>query len=315
MQANSHKMRLMPARPIRIATRRSRLALWQAQRVASAIGAANPGVATELLGMSTQGDRQKGSPLHTLGGKGVFVKELETALLEGRADIAVHSMKDMPAALPPGLAIGGMLERADPRDALVSSRYASLAALPAGAVLGSSSLRRRCQLQLARPGLDFQDLRGNVETRLARLDAGDYDGLLLAVAGLERLGLGERIAERLPVDACIPAAGQGAIGMEVREGDADTGALVASVAHEPTQRCVLAERAVTAALGADCSLPIGAFAEIEAGEMRVRAFVSKADASAALIEAVRGSADAGERLGAELGRKLLDLGADRLLAG
>ena len=300
---------------VRIATRRSRLALLQAEQVAAALRGAHPGVGAELLGMTTQGDRDQAASLAALGGKGVFVKELETALLEGRADLAVHSMKDVPAALPPGLCIAGMLPRADPRDALVSSRFACLAEMPAGAVLGSSSLRRRHQAQRAQPGLVFKEVRGNVDTRLAKLDEGGYDGLLLAVAGLERLGLGGRIAERLPVAASVPAAGQGAIGMEARADDAATLELVAAVAHPPTQGCVLAERAVTAALEATCNLPIAAFAEMEGDDMHLRAFVASQDGSQALSGSLSGPADTYAALGQQLGQQLLKQGAARLLTG
>lgn len=303
----------MPKQTIRIATRQSKLALQQAEQVAAAIAAANPGVSAELVGMTTLGDRNKASPLSKLGGKGIFVKELETALLEGTADLAVHSMKDVPVELPPGLVISGMLAREDPRDALVCNRFASVASLPDGALLGSSSLRRCHQLRQARPAVAFKDVRGNVDTRLKKLDQGEYDALILAVAGLVRLGLSDRIAERIAVNTSIPAAGQGAIGMEARADDPAIAALISSVTDQTTQRCVLAERALTSALSATCTLPIAAFAQIAAGTMTIKAFVANQAGTETLVDSLSGAAEAGEQLGEQLGQQLIDQGALSLL--
>lgn len=259
---------------IRIATRESKLAMWQAHYVKSALQAAHPQIDVEIIGMTTEGDRNKVSPLSQIGGKGVFVKELEVALLENRADIAVHSMKDVPSILPAGLSIEAICQREDPRDALVCNHYTSLADLPAGSKIGSSSLRRRLQLKHKRPDLDYIELRGNVGTRLERLDNGDFDAIILATAGLIRLGLSERITERIDPLVSIPSAGQGAVGIECRSDDKDVIGLLKAVNHQQTFDEVVCERRVSSGLGATCNLPIAAFAVLNGENMRLSTYVS-----------------------------------------
>jgi hydroxymethylbilane synthase len=237
----------------RIATRESKLALWQARYVQDRLIEAHPGIETEIVGMTTQGDRDKRSPLSQIGGKGVFVKELEQALLLGEADIAVHSMKDVPSLLPDGLTIKAICERADPRDAFVSTKYKRIEDMPAGARIGSSSLRRRLQLKSRFPDLSYLELRGNVGTRLEKLDSGEYDGIILAAAGLSRLGLETRISEHISTQYCIPSAGQGAVGIESRAGDTRVNDLLRAINHSPTEFCVSCERLVTSRLGANCN--------------------------------------------------------------
>ncbi len=259
---------------IRIATRESKLAMWQAHYVKSALQAAHPQIDVEIIGMTTEGDRNKVSPLSQIGGKGVFVKELEVALLENRADIAVHSMKDVPSILPAGLSIEAICQREDPRDALVCNHYTSLADLPAGSKIGSSSLRRRLQLKHKRPDLDYIELRGNVGTRLERLDNGDFDAIILATAGLIRLGLSERITERIDPLVSIPSAGQGAVGIECRSDDKDVIGLLKAVNHQQTFDEVVCERRVSSGLGATCNLPIAAFAVLSGENIRLSTYVS-----------------------------------------
>jgi hydroxymethylbilane synthase len=242
-----------------IATRESRLALWQAEHVRDAL-VARFGLQVELLGMTTRGDQILDRSLSKVGGKGLFVKELETALEEGRAHLAVHSLKDVPMDLPPGFVLAAVWEREDPRDAFVSSRYATLAELPQGAVVGTSSLRRVTQLLARRPDLKIEPLRGNLDTRLRKLDEGGFDAIVLAAAGLKRLGLAERIRSCFAVDEMIPAAGQGALGIEVREDDATLRDLLAQTIHMPTFLAAHAERAVSRALGGSCSMPLAAHA-------------------------------------------------------
>ena len=232
----------MSANTLRIATRKSMLALWQAEYVSDLLRQAHPGLDVELLKMTTKGDKILDTPLAKVGGKGLFVKELEQGLLDGSADIAVHSMKDVPADLPDGLHLPTVCPREDPRDAFVSNRFETLDALPQGARVGTSSLRRQCQLRARRPDLEIVDLRGNVNTRLAKLDAGDFDAILLAAAGLKRLGMGERITETLAPEVSLPAVGQGAVGIECRQNDERTNALLAALNHPATQTRVRAER-------------------------------------------------------------------------
>jgi len=248
--------------------------MWQAHYVKSALQAAHPQIDVEIIGMTTEGDRNKVSPLSQIGGKGVFVKELEVALLENRADIAVHSMKDVPSILPAGLSIEAICQREDPRDALVCNHYTSLADLPAGSKIGSSSLRRRLQLKHKRPDLDYIELRGNVGTRLERLDNGDFDAIILATAGLIRLGLSERITERIDPLVSIPSAGQGAVGVECRSDDKDVIGLLKAVNHQQTFDEVVCERRVSSGLGATCNLPIAAFAVLNGENMRLSTYVS-----------------------------------------
>ncbi len=247
--------------------------MWQANFVKQALLAAHPDVAVEIVGMTTQGDRDKQSSLNKIGGKGVFVKELEHALLNGDADIAVHSMKDVPSEMPEGLGIAAICEREDPRDAFVSNHYQRLDDLPAGARVGSSSLRRRLQLQHHRPELTYLDIRGNVETRLQKLDSGDFDAIILAVAGLKRLGLEARITHPMSTDLSIPAAGQGAVGIQARLEDTETLALLEAINHQQTFDRVSCERLISTGLGASCELPIGAFAEIIESEMKLVSYV------------------------------------------
>jgi hydroxymethylbilane synthase len=248
--------------------------MWQAHYVKSALQAAHPQIDVEIIGMTTEGDRNKVSPLSQIGGKGVFVKELEVALLENRADIAVHSMKDVPSILPAGLSIEAICQREDPRDALVCNHCTSLADLPAGSKIGSSSLRRRLQLKHKRPDLDYIELRGNVGTRLERLDNGDFDAIILATAGLIRLGLSERITERIDPLVSIPSAGQGAVGIECRSDDKDVIGLLKAVNHQQTFDEVVCERRVSSGLGATCNLPIAAFAVLNGENIRLFTYVS-----------------------------------------
>ena len=280
-----------------IATRRSRLALWQAQHVKALLEKRHPGLAVDLLPMSTRGDELLDQRLDKVGGKGLFVKELENALADGRAQIAVHSMKDLPAQLPPGFVIAAILEREDPRDAFVSSKYSSLKALPEGAVIGTSSLRRAAQVLERYPTLEAKLLRGNVETRLGKLDRGEYDAVILAVAGLVRLGLEGRIRERLDPQDSLPAPGQGALGIECLASRKDVAALLAPLADAGVTLCVRAERTVSRAFGGSCTIPLGAFAEMEGGRMRLRALVAAADGRRVARADVAGDAAAPDALG------------------
>lgn len=296
-----------------IATRESPLALWQANFVKARLEQAHPGLRVELLGMRTQGDRWLSTPLSEVGGKGLFIKELEQALLDGRADIAVHSMKDVPAELEADFVLAAIGFRDDVRDALVSPSGRKLDALPQGARIGSASLRRQAQLLARRPDLVVRPVRGNVGTRLGKLDAGEFDALMLAAAGLRRLGLESRVTEYLDVEASMPAAGQGALGIECLAAAADVRALIAPFDDLRAGACVRAERAVSAGLGADCSAPLGAHAEMDgAGNIRLRAVLAAADGS----EVLRASAS-GRDPGALAAAVVADLqaaGAARILA-
>ena len=275
---------------VRIATRRSRLALWQAEHVAARLVAAHPGLVVSLLPIVTEGDRIQDRTLAAVGGKGLFIKELETAMLAGDADIAVHSMKDMPAVLPPGLIIGAALERADPRDAFISLRHDSFESLPQGARVGTSSLRRQSQLRHMRPDIEILALRGNVETRLRKLDAGEFDATVLATAGLERLGLGDRIRERLSPQQMLPAVGQGVIGIECPESSASIRALLAPLEHAATRCRLEAERAFAARLGGSCQSPIAAYAELTGDFLQLRGLVGSPDGSAIFADGIEGPA-------------------------
>ena len=262
---------------VRIATRKSALALWQAEHIKQALQTAHPGLDVELVGYTTSGDRWLSAPLSEVGGKGLFVKELEQAMLEGAADFAVHSMKDVPVALPDPFVLGAIGYRADVRDALVSGTAATLTTLPESARVGSASLRRAAQLKHLRPDLRVEPIRGNVNTRLNKLDAGDYDALVLASAGLERLGLSDRVAEYLDIEVSLPAAGQGALGVECCAERADLIALLQPLNDPGIARCVIAERAVSRGLGADCSLPVAAYAVLSDAGVFVRARVGSPD--------------------------------------
>ncbi len=298
-----------------IATRESPLALWQAHFVRDALLAAHPGLVVKLLGMTSRGDQLLDTPLAKIGGKGLFVKELETALLDGRADIAVHSMKDVPMEFPEGLGLAVICQREDPRDAMVSNRYSSLDDLPAGAVVGTSSLRRECQLRANRPDLVVKFLRGNVNTRLAKLDAGEYDAIILASAGLIRLGMQARIAQSIAVTDSLPAGGQGAVGIEARSDDARVQALLKPLHHLATAQCVLAERALNAALEGGCQVPIASFAEhLDSGELRLRALVGSPDGATVLRAEVVSAPDDGVELGNAVANMLLSQGAGDILA-
>ena len=299
---------------IRIATRKSPLALWQAHFVQSRLQQLYPQLRVELLPMSTKGDKILDSPLAKVGGKGLFVKELEQAILAGDADIAVHSMKDVPVEFPEGLGLTIICERDDPRDAFVSTGFASIAELPAGSRVGTSSLRRQCQLRAQRPDLQVIDLRGNVNSRLAKLDAGEYDAILLAAAGLKRLGLHERISALLPAELSLPANGQGAVGIECRLDDNELLSLLAPLEHPQTRQRVLAERAMNRALQGGCQVPIGAYAELEGDTLWLRGLVGFPDGSRILRAELRGTASEPEALGQALAEQLLTQGAAELLA-
>ena len=299
---------------IRIATRKSPLALWQAHFVQSRLQQLYPQLRVELLPMSTKGDKILDSPLAKVGGKGLFVKELEQAILAGDADIAVHSMKDVPVEFPERLGLTIICERDDPRDAFVSSRFTSIAELPAGSRVGTSSLRRQCQLRAQRPDLQVIDLRGNVNSRLAKLDAGEYDAILLAAAGLKRLGLHERISALLPAELSLPANGQGAVGIECRLDDNELLSLLAPLEHPQTRQRVLAERAMNRALQGGCQVPIGAYAELEGDTLWLRGLVGFPDGSRILRAELRGTASEPEALGQALAEQLLTQGAAELLA-
>lgn len=298
---------------IRIATRQSPLALWQAEYVADALQRAFPDVGTELVKMVTRGDKILDAPLAKVGGKGLFVKELEQGMLEGTADIAVHSMKDVPVEFPEGLHLAAILQREDPTDALVSNRYAALSALPANARIGTSSLRRECQIKALFPQADILALRGNVNTRLAKLDAGEYDAIILASAGLKRLGLAARITQTLPPETSLPAIGQGAIGIECRTDDAAVNAMLQALHDTDTGICVRAERAMNARLNGGCQVPIAGFAQLQSGELFMRGLVGNPDGSQ-LFRAQRvGTAANAEAVGIAIAEELLNQGAGVVL--
>ncbi len=299
---------------LRIATRQSPLALWQAHYVKDRLMACHPGLQVELVPMVTRGDVILDTPLAKVGGKGLFVKELELALLEDRADIAVHSMKDVPVEFPPGLGLTTICERDDPRDAFVSNHFDSIDALPAGCVVGTSSLRRQCQLAADRPDLVIRSLRGNVGTRLGKLDNGDYDAIILAVAGLKRLGLEDRIREALSPEQSLPAVGQGAVGIECRLDDAHTRTLLAPLNHADTAVRVCAERAMNTRLEGGCQVPIGSYAELSHGEIWLRALVGAPDGSQMVRGERRGPAEDAKELGISLAEELLNNGAREILA-
>lgn len=303
----------MSTEPLRIATRKSPLALWQAEHVRTRLQALHPGLAVELVTMTTQGDRVLDSPLAKIGGKGLFVKELEQGMLEGAADIAVHSMKDVPAELPEGLEIRVILEREDPRDAFVSNKYSGIDALPQGARVGTSSLRRQCQLRALRPDLEILDLRGNVGTRLGKLDAGDYDAIVLACAGLRRLGLTARITSAVADEVMLPAIAQGVIGIECRSGDTRIHDLVDGLNHDATAIRTRAERAMNARLAGGCQAPVAGYSEIIDGNLELRGLVGRPDGSGIIRGAITGPPEEADALGTELAEDLLARGADAIL--
>lgn len=299
------------SREIRIATRKSALALWQAEYVKARLEQAHPGLKVSLVPMVSRGDKLLDAPLAKIGGKGLFVKELETALLENEADIAVHSMKDVPMDFPEGLGLFCICEREDPRDAFVSNTYDSLDALPPGSVVGTSSLRRQAQLLARRPDLKIHFLRGNVNTRLAKLDAGEYDAIILAAAGLIRLGFEARIRASISVDDSLPASGQGAVGIECRTADAEIHALLAPLHHAETAARVTAERALNKRLNGGCQVPIACYALREGEQLWLRGLVGQPDGGLLLRAEGRGS-DA-EALGVQVAEQLLAQGAEAIL--
>ena len=302
------------SREIRIATRKSALALWQAEYVKARLEQAHPGLSVSLVPMVSRGDKLLDAPLAKIGGKGLFVKELETALLENEADIAVHSMKDVPMDFPEGLGLFCICEREDPRDAFVSNDYASLDELPAGSIVGTSSLRRQAQLLARRPDLKIHFLRGNVNTRLAKLDAGEYDAIILAAAGLIRLGFEARIRSSISVDDSLPAGGQGAVGIECRTADAEIHALLAPLHHHATAVRVNAERAMNKHLNGGCQVPIACYAVLEGEQVWLRGLVGQPDGGLLLRAEARAASSDAESLGVTVAEDLLQQGAQAILA-
>lgn len=303
----------LPARIV-IASRESALAMWQARFIRQRLEALYPQTEITIVGMTTQGDQILDSPLAKIGGKGLFIKELEQALEEGRADIAVHSMKDVPMHLVPGFALAAITEREDARDAFVSNDFPNLAALPAGSVVGTSSLRRESQLRARFPDLTVQSLRGNVHTRLRKLDEGRYAAVILAAAGLKRLGLEGRITACLSPEESLPAVGQGALGIECRSERTDMIRLMEPLNHRETALCVLAERAMSRALAGSCQVPLGGFGEISEGTLKVRGFVASPDGTRLVRAEIDGRAEQAEALGEALAQKLKAQGAEQILA-
>lgn len=298
---------------VRIATRKSPLALWQAEFVKAQLEHFHPNIKVELVTMVTKGDKILDTPLAKVGGKGLFVKELETAMLEGRADIAVHSMKDVPMDFPEGLGLDVICEREDPRDAFVSNTFKTLDELPAGSIVGTSSLRRQCQIRAARPDLIIRDLRGNVGTRLGKLDNGEYDAIILAAAGLIRLEMLERIASFIEPEQSLPAVGQGAVGIECRVEDERIKTLLAPLEHTETRQRVLAERALNKRLEGGCQVPIGSYCVIEGSNFWLRALVGSPDGSVMLTEEARGPLADAEKTAVVMADKLLNRGGREIL--
>ena len=303
----------MLEKTLKIATRQSPLALWQANYVKDRLQQLYPDLTIELVPMLTKGDVILDSPLAKIGGKGLFVKELENALLNKEADIAVHSMKDVPMQFPEGLGLAVICQREDPRDAFVSHSYRTFAELPQGAVVGTSSLRRQCQLKALRPDLDIRSLRGNVGTRLSKLDNGDYDAIILASAGLIRLGSADRIASFIDVEQSLPAAGQGAVGIECRTDDMQVQALLAPLADAETTYCVRAERAMNNHLQGGCQVPIGGYAVLQQGQLYLRALVGDIDGSRIIRAEGKSAVENAEVLGVKIAEQLLAQGADKIL--
>jgi len=298
---------------IRIATRKSPLAMQQAEFIKSQLLKHHPELKVELKGFSTEGDRFLATPLAKIGGKGLFVKELEQAMLNNEADIAVHSMKDMPVEIPQGLSLQAICERHDPRDAFVANAYNSLADLPRGAVIGTSSLRRSCQVLALRPDLKLVSLRGNINTRLRKLDEGEFDAIILAAAGLKRLNFAERIKQLLKPPEFLPAVGQGALGIECRSDDNPLHKLLAKLIHEETTQCVLAERAMNYYLHGGCQVPIAGYATVDAGQICLQGLVGKPDGSRVLRSKMQGPINQPEQLGKRVAEDLLAQGAQAIL--
>jgi hydroxymethylbilane synthase len=299
--------------PIRIATRQSALALWQADYVAAALLRAHPGLSVELVKMVSRGDKILDAPLAKIGGKGLFVKELEDGMLRGDADMAVHSMKDVPMDFPEGLGLAVVCEREDPRDAFVSNRSEKLEALPQGARVGTSSLRRQCQILAVRPDLKIDFLRGNVHTRLGKLDSGEFDAIILASAGLKRLGLEQRITQLLDPAMSLPAVGQGAIGIECRSDDVRIKNLLAPLNHADTWTRVVAERAMNFRLQGGCQAPIAGYSELHGDQLTLRGMVGRPDGSEIVRVEMSAPRSDAERLGADVAEELLALGAASIL--
>ncbi len=298
---------------LKIATRQSPLALWQAEHIRARLEAMHADLTVELVTFVTQGDKILDTPLAKIGGKGLFVKELEAALMDGRADLAVHSMKDVPMALPEGLSLAVICEREDPLDAFVSNHYASFADLPQGAKVGTSSLRRKCQILKARPDIEIIDLRGNVGTRLSKLDDGQYDAIILASAGLKRLGLEQRIRHTIQPDVSLPAVGQGALGLECRSQDQAVLDLILPLMDADTNVCVRAERAFNAYLEGGCQVPIAGYATLQNGQLQIEGRVGSVDGQTILKAVQFGAPEQAEMLGEELAKALLAQGAGELL--
>jgi len=298
---------------LRIATRKSPLALWQTHHVAQALQQTHPQLEIELVEITTKGDKILDVPLAKIGGKGLFVKELEHCLFDKRADIAVHSVKDLPVEFPEGLILPVILDRANPYDAFVSNKYANLAALPEGAIIGTASLRRQSQLLNHRPDLKIRSLRGNVGTRLSKLDQGEFDAIILAAVGLQRLNMDDRIRQIFTENIMLPAIGQGAIGIECREGDSNTMELIKVLNDPLTESKVMAERALNRRLDGGCQVPIGGFAQIEADRLTLQGFVGSLDGKQVLRDSIEGSIESAESLGDTLGKNLLAQGAGKLL--
>jgi len=303
----------VPAKLV-IASRESALAMWQAEHIRDRLRALYPQTEVSILGMTTKGDQILNVSLSKIGGKGLFIKELETALENGSADIAVHSLKDVPMHLPEGFALPCICERADPCDAFVSNDFENLAALPAGSVVGTSSLRRESQLRARFPHLEVLPLRGNVQTRLRKLDEGQYAAIILAASGLKRLGLGARIRNVISSDDSLPAVGQGALGIEIRADRPDLAEMLVHLHHADSSTCVLAERAMSRTLGGSCQVPLGGFAEIQGDKLRMRGFVASTDGKTMLRAELMGSLDDPEALGVAIADILLKQGAGEILA-
>ena len=297
-----------------IASRESALAMWQAEHIRDRLRALYPQTEVSILGMTTQGDQILDVSLSKIGGKGLFVKELETALEDGRADFAVHSLKDVPMVLPEGFVLAAIGEREDPHDAFVSNKYENLAALPAGSVVGTSSLRRESQLRARFPHLNIEPLRGNVQTRLRKLDEGQYVAIILAAAGLKRLGLSARIRAIISSEDSLPAVGQGALGIECRADRADVIAMLQPLHHPDTAACVLAERAMSRALNGSCQVPLGGFAQVQDGQLRMRGFVASPDGQRMMRAEAMGDIENPEALGSRIANELLAQGAGEILA-
>jgi hydroxymethylbilane synthase len=296
-----------------IATRKSPLAMWQAEFVKSSLESLHPGLVVELLGISTKGDNILDTPLAKVGGKGLFVKELEQAMLDGRADLAVHSMKDVPVEFPDGLGLVAILEREDPTDAFVSNNYADIDALPEGAIVGTCSLRRQCQLREKRPDLVIKDLRGNINTRLRKLDDGEFDAIILASSGLKRMEFDERISQILPPEVSLPANGQGALGIESRLDDEELLALIKPLICDKTTACVQAERAFNRRLEGGCQVPIAAYALLDGDKIGLRGLVGQPDGKLVLRGERQGDASDPDAIGIALADELLEQGAGDIL--